>query len=230
VLPLRDKNPSGIVPWMVYVLIAANAVVFIHEISLPPEDLAAFIGRYSVVPERVTRALHGRGDLLAAAIIPALSSMFLHGGWLHIIGNMWFLLIFGDNVEARFGRFRFLIFYLFCGVAAMATQYALYPHSRIPTLGASGAIAGVLGAYLVRWPGARILTLVPFFFFIQFVELPAILVLGFWFLIQFFQGAASLGVHFTHGVAYWAHVGGFIAGAVLMTILPAAKGRRYPRG
>jgi len=215
---------------MVYILIAANAVVFIHEIGLAPEDLAAFINRYSVVPARATRALHGRGDLITGAIIPAFTSMFLHGGWLHIIGNMWFLWIFGDNVEARFGRFPFLFFYLFCGVAAMATQYALYPHSNVPTLGASGAIAGVLGAYLVRWPGARILTLVPFFFLIQFIELPAILVLGFWFLIQFFQGTASLGVHFTYGVAYWAHVGGFIAGAVLMTILPAAKGRGYSRG
>ncbi len=227
-LPLRDKNPSGIIPWMVYLIIAANAAVFLAEISMSPDDLTAFITRYSVVPERATRALQGSGDLLAGAIIPAFSSMFLHGGWLHIIGNMWFLFIFGDNVEGHWGHFRFLSLYVFCGLAAMVTQYALYPHSKVPTLGASGAIAGILGAYVVRWPGARILTLLILFIFIRIIELPALLVLGFWFLIQFYQGAASLGVHFSHGVAYWAHVGGFVTGAVLMTILPAAPGRyRY---
>lgn len=224
-LPLRDRNPSGIIPWMVYALIAANLVVFIHEIALPSGELAAFVERYGLVPRRVTLALHGKADLVAALIVPALASMFLHGGWLHVLGNMWFLFVFGDNVEARLGRLRFPFFYVGCGVVAAASQYVLDPRNPAPTIGASGAIAGVLGAYVVTWPGARIVTLIPLFLIFPVVELPAILVLGFWFLIQFFHGTAALGVQFTHGVAYWAHVGGFVAGAAAVLLVPVG-GRR----
>ncbi|MCK4374287.1 MAG: rhomboid family intramembrane serine protease [Candidatus Brocadiae bacterium] len=229
-LPLRDKNPSGIIPWAVYGLIGLNTVVFLFEVSLPRDRLMELAEQFGIVPRQITLALQGKANLLGALVIPTFASMFLHGGWAHLLGNMWFLHIFGDNVEARLGRARFILFYLFCGLAASAAQYVLDPNSPVPIIGASGAIAGVLGAYVVCWPRARVLTLVPFFYFIHFVHLPAYFVLGFWFLIQFFQGAASLGVQFTHGVAYWAHVGGFAAGAVLMYLLPGTRGpRRYER-
>ena len=224
-LPLRDKNPSGVVPWAVYGLIAANALVFVHELSLPPKGLMALVARYGMVPRQVTLAVRGRADPVTAILVPAIASMFLHGGWAHLIGNMWFLHIFGDNVEDSLGHLGFLAFYVFCGLIATAAQYVLYPKSPVPTIGASGAIAGVLGAYFVTWPGARIVTLIPLFLVFPVVELPAILVLGFWFLIQFFQGAASPGVAFAHGVAYWAHVGGFVTGALLMLALPQRRRR-----
>ena len=224
-LPLRDKNPSGVVPWAVYGLIAANSLVFVHELSLPPQGLMALVARYGMVPRQVTLAVGGRADPVTAILVPAIASMFLHGGWAHLIGNMWFLHIFGDNVEDRLGHLGFLVFYVFCGLMATAAQYVLYPKSPVPTIGASGAIAGVLGAYVVRWPRAPILTLVPSFYLIQFIELPTVIVLGIWFLLQFFQGAASLGVAFAHGVAYWAHVGGFVTGALLMLALPQRRRR-----
>jgi membrane associated rhomboid family serine protease len=150
--------------------------------------------------------------------------MFLHGGWLHLIFNMWYMFIFGDNVEGRLGHGLFLAFYLGCGLIAAGAQYLLGPGSTVPTIGASGAIAGLLGAYAVCWPRARVLSVVPVFFFLYFVELPALFLLGFWFLIQLVQGATSLGVEFAHGgVAYWAHIGGFGAGALLIKLLPVSR-------
>ncbi len=219
-IPVRDKNPSGSVPWVVYLLIALNAAAFLYEAALPDEQLAALIGDFGLVPRNVTAAFRGHASLQRAVLIPALTSMFLHGGWLHLIGNMWFLHIFGDNVEDRLRHGPFLVFYLACGLLASALQYALNPSAPIPTVGASGAIAGVLGAYIVSWPGARIVTLAPLFSLITFVELPAFLVLGMWFIIQFFEGVGNIGAQFARGgVAYWAHVGGFLAGAVLMRLL-----------
>jgi len=226
-LPIRDRNPAPIAPYVVYVLIALNLFAFFIELGQSPEELGEFVERFGVVPFRVTAALRGEGSLLLAILIPTFTSMFLHGGWAHLLGNMWYLWIFGDNVEGRLGHVKFALFYLICGLAAAMTHYVLSPGSKLPTIGASGAIAGVLGAYAVCWPRARILTIVPIFYFIHFVELPALLVLGFWFLIQFVQGAASLGVAFDHGgVAYWAHVGGFVAGVLLIKLLP---GQRYKR-
>jgi membrane associated rhomboid family serine protease len=225
-LPLRDRNPSGTVPVVVYSIIAANAFVFVLELGLSQEQLMEVATRYGVVPQDVTRALRGDASLLMRAVVPAFTSMFLHGGWAHLIGNMWFLHIFGDNVEDRLGHVGFAVFYLGCGLAAGASQYALDPQSSVPCIGASGAIAGVLGAYVLCWPHARVLTIVPFFFFIHFVELPAVLVLGMWFFIQFISGAASIGVKFTHGVAYWAHIGGFVAGLAVMWLLGGRKDSR----
>ncbi|MGD2174299.1 MAG: rhomboid family intramembrane serine protease [Candidatus Brocadiaceae bacterium] len=223
-LPLRDRNPSGIVPWVVYGLIAVNCLAFFIEISLPEEALREVMNYYGVVPGRVTDALTGGGNLLGAVLVPAFTSMFLHGGWAHLLGNMWFLYIFGDNVEGRLGHLSFLLFYIGCGLCATTAQYVLRPHSGIPTIGASGAIAGALGAYAACWPRARILTLVPVFFFLHFIELPAVFVLGMWFLVQFLQGTASLGVTFAHGgVAYWAHVGGFLAGLILVKVWPTRR-------
>lgn len=225
-LPLRDKNPSGTLPALVYSLIAANVVVFVAEVGMSPERLMAFVQQYGLVPSHVTDALRGEAPLVSALILPMFASMFLHGGWLHLIGNMWFLHIFGDNVEDRLGHAMFLVLYLASGVAAASMQYFIAPESDVPVIGASGAIAGVLGAYVVRWPNARVVTMLPM---LIVIELPAVLVLGLWFLLQFVQGAASLGVQFTHGVAYWAHVGGFVTGAVLMVVMmlihPARKQR-----
>jgi len=226
-LPIRDRNPSSVKPYVTYTLIGVNVLIFLLELSLPSETLRQVIMALGMVPERVTAVLQGEGKLLLHLIIPAFTSMFLHGGWIHLIGNMWYLFIFGDNVEGRLGRSQFLGFYLACGLCAQIAQYALSPGGQVPVIGASGAIAGVLGAYLICWPAARIITLLPIFFFITFVELPALVVLGFWFIIQFFQGAASLGTTFASGgVAYWAHVGGFAAGAALIKLLSADKKKR----
>jgi membrane associated rhomboid family serine protease len=176
------------------------------------------------VPLKVSAALRGEGSVLRDVVIPTGTSMFLHGGWLHLLGNVWFLFIFGDNVEGRLGHGTFLLFYLACGVAASAAQYALSPRSDLPMIGASGAVAGVLGAYAVCWPRARILTLVPVFVLVTFIELPALFVLGFWFVVQLLAGALAIGVPFAHGgVAYWAHVGGFVAGALLVRLLPRRR-------
>ncbi len=228
-LPLRDRNPSATTPYVVYGLIALNAVAFMFELGLEQEALRDFVQRFGLVPQRATAALRGEAAMLGALLVPAVASMFLHGGWAHLIGNMWFLHIFGDNVEDRLGHGLFLAFYLVCGLLASASQYVLDPDSAVPIVGASGAIAGVLGAYAVRWPHARVLTLVPLFVVFTFIELPALVVLGMWFLLQFIQGAASIGVQFTHGVAYWAHVGGFVAGAALVYPLMAVTPRRKRR-
>lgn len=228
-LPLRDRNPSGIVPWVTYGLIAANALAFAYEFSMPREELVGFVQDFGLVPARVTAALRGDAGLLGALLVPLFASMFLHGGLVHLLGNMWFLYIFGDNVEGRLGHAMFLPFYLACGLAAGALQCIVDPGSSAPMIGASGAIGGVLGAYVVCWPQARVLTLVPFFYFLHFIELPALVFLGIWFLFQFLEGAASLGGSAGGGVAYWAHIGGFIAGILLIKLLPASQGGRPVR-
>ncbi len=220
-LPLRDRNPSGSTPLMMYAIITANVVVFIIQLRLPHDALMQVAMTYGLVPAQVSRALRGEADLLRAAVIPAFTSMFLHGGWFHLLANMWFLRIFGDNVEDRLGHVGFVLFYLVCGLGAAGLHLVLSPASEIPMVGASGAIAGVLGAYAVLWPGARVVTLIPFFFLPYLVELPAFVVLFMWFLLQFLQGVATLGVEVAHGgVAYWAHVGGFVVGVLLVVLWP----------
>jgi membrane associated rhomboid family serine protease len=171
-------------------------------------------------------ALHG-GDAggLPAVGLTVLSSMFLHGGWLHLIGNMWYLWIFGDNVEDRLGHVRYLVFYLAAGIVAALVQYATSPDSSLPTVGASGAIAGVLGAYAVAFPRARVITLVPLIIFIQVLPLPALLVLGLWFVYQFLFGTLALTTTATGGVAFWAHIGGFAFGALAMLLVGRPRSR-----
>ncbi len=211
-IPLRDTQPSRSVPVMTILLIVVNVLVFFFELSLDPWSRNHLIAQYGLVPDR----LH------YSAI---LTSMFLHGGWMHIIGNMWFLWIFGDNIEDILGHWLYLFFYLACGVAAALGQIAVNPDSRLPTIGASGAIAGVMGAYLIKFPRSRILTLVPIFVFFSFFELPAAFVLIYWFVLQFFSGVGSIA--YTRlsegGVAFFAHIAGFIAGIVLIWMLPAQK-------
>jgi rhomboid family protein len=205
VIPLRDTIPSARVPVVTYAIIVANVLVFLYELSLG-HGLKHFLDAYGLVPA------HFHFSNL-------LTSMFLHGGWGHIIFNMLFLYIFGDNVEDRLGHARYAAFYLLCGMAAGAAQALVNPGSRIAMVGASGAIAGVLGAYLLFFPRSRIVTLVPIFFFLQVVEIPAVLFLFGWFILQILSGMATIGAADTAGVAFFAHVGGFIAGMVLGPVL-----------
>jgi membrane associated rhomboid family serine protease len=185
--------------------------------------------KFGIVPALV--ANWPRTDLpLLALLIPFVTSIFLHGGWFHVIGNMWYLWIFGDNIEDRLGHFTFLIFYLLCGIGAGVVHTILNINSAIPSVGASGAIAGVLGAYIVSYPFARVLTLVPIFVFVQIIEIPALIVLGFWFVAQFFNGTAALAYSAaadTGGVAWWAHVGGFVIGMFVINLFPRKDRRRY---
>lgn len=202
--------------------------MFIYELSLG-DALEPFIFQFGVVPSVVAHWPQSQLPVMAI-LIPYLTSMFLHGGWLHVIGNMWYLWIFGDNIEDRLGHFAFLIFYLLCGIGAGIVHTILNSSSTVPSVGASGAIAGVLGAYLVSYPFARVLTLVPIFVFFQVIEIPAVIVLGFWFLMQFFYGTASLAatsVNQSGGVAWWAHVGGFVIGVLLIGLFPRRDRQGY---
>jgi membrane associated rhomboid family serine protease len=213
-------------------LIGLNILVFLYELTLGPEELDSFFQVSAVVPAKYFAEGYygplGQVQTFGAQelIFPVFIAMFLHGGWLHLGGNMLYLWIFGDNVEDRMGRSRFLLFYLLCGVAATAAHVLTNAESRIPSLGASGAIGGVLGAYVMLYPKARIVTLVPIWIFIQFIEIPALFFLGFWFVQQFFYGTLSLGIQSaqTGGVAWWAHIGGFASGAVLVHLF---KRRQY---
>jgi len=215
-IPLRDENKSGSFPLVTLLLILSCTAVFLYEVSLPSGALKRFFDEFALTPGRVSYQL-GSSDARWADIAgPFFSSMFLHGGWLHLIGNMWFLWIFGDNVEDSMGPIRYILFYLLCGLTAGFAHFILGPESRLPTVGASGAIAGVLAGYVVTFPGAKVLTLVPLGFFIRIMELPAVAVIGIWFLIQIVSSALTIGLADRGGVAFSAHVGGFIAGLLLV--------------
>jgi len=216
-IPLRDSQPSYSTPYVTIALIVTNVMVFLHTVSLDPFSRNHFILEYGMIPARLQMA-----DLV--------TSMFLHGGWLHLIGNMWFLWIFGDNVEDTLGHGKYLLFYLLCGVLAALGHYALSTESRVPVVGASGAIAGVMGAYLVKFPHSRIVTLVPIIIFLTTVDVPAALSLLYWCVIQFFSGIGSIAhsqLSQGGGVAWFAHVGGFLAGMLL--VLAMGRGQRYRR-
>jgi len=218
-IPLKDTNRSQSFPFVTVFLIILNGLVFIYELSLGQQGLLnRFIHEFAVIPAFFTSPKFWAQNGILMAIFPLFSSMFLHGGWLHFLGNMLYLWVFGDNVEDRLGHLRYLFFYLICGLVAAFLHIFTNPGSTIPTLGASGAIAGVLGAYLILFPGARVLTLVPIFFFFQLVELPALIFIGFWFVMQFFSGALSLVAANGQmgGTAWWAHIGGFVAGMLMI--------------
>jgi membrane associated rhomboid family serine protease len=232
VIPLRDANPTRRVPIITLLLIATCFVVFAYELGIladsGDEGLTRFFLQYGVVPRDVTHAL-AVGAYLSPAMLAIVTSMFLHGGWVHILGNMLFLWIFGNNVEDRMGRIPFLVFYLVGGITAALTQVAVNPESREPLVGASGAIAAALGAYLVLYPGARILSLVFLGFFYQLIEVPALIVLGFWFVLQLIDGLGSLGARNAQGgVAFFAHIGGFVLGVVVGFLLRARGSGRRP--
>ena len=226
-IPLGDSVPIRSWPVVTWGLIGINVWVFFHELALG-SNLEAFIQVWGFVPARYFLLAATAPGEWADRYVPLFSSMFLHGGWAHLIGNMIYLWIFGDNVEDRLGHLRYLVFYLLSGVAAALAQAYLFPDSTIPTVGASGAISGVLGAFLVLFPTARVFTLVPLLLFFPVVELPAVLYLGFWFLMQLVSGTASLAAAAdAGGVAWWAHVGGFVVGVVLAPIL--RRRESYPK-
>lgn len=218
-IPLTDHIRRRTFWAVTLLLIIVNFWAFLMELSLGPQ-LDRFIFLYGLVPARfTTHYLTALPPRLTFGSI--FTSMFLHGGWLHILGNMLFLFVFGRSIEDRFGHFNFLVLYLLSGVVAAVTQIAVSPNSRVPTIGASGAIAGVLGAYFVCFPGARITTLIPLFIIFWTVQLPAILLLGYWFLIQFVAGFQMLNIQNATqgGVAWWAHIGGFACGALLALVM-----------
>lgn len=215
-IPIRDTARSDHFPLINVMIIALNGLVFSWQIAQGPH-LREAIFLYGVVPARYSDPVLAPHFTAFQQILPFLTSLFLHGGFLHILGNMWFLYIFGDNVEDRLGHIRYLIFYLLCGIAAGLIHLMTNWGSKVPTIGASGAIAGVMGAYLLLYPRARILTLIPIFFFFQFVEIPAFVFLGYWFLLQLVFAGLSRG--HTGGIAWSAHVGGFLAGIVLFKLL-----------
>ncbi|HEY6056838.1 MAG TPA: rhomboid family intramembrane serine protease [Candidatus Limnocylindrales bacterium] len=236
-IPLRDANPTRRTPVVTIGLIAACFVVFVYELGVQSSSGDVGLGRffldYGVVPARVTAALD-RGDFASPAILAIVTSMFLHGGWLHLLGNMLYLWIFGNNIEDRLGSVAFLAFYLAGGAVAAMSQVAIDPRSTSPLVGASGAIAATLGAYLILYPGARILSLVFLGIFYQLIEVPALIVLGFWFVLQIVDGVTSLGVaNAEAGVAFFAHIGGFVLGVLVALPLrgrpPDLRGRAGPR-
>jgi len=221
-IPLRDTIRSRTFPILTYFLIGLNVFVFLVENSLPVHKLDSLVVMYGIVPARLIHSPF-------TGFYTLFTSMFLHGGWTHLIGNMWALYLFGDNVEDVMGHLRFLIFYILAGVVAGLVHILFNPLSTVPTIGASGAIAGVMGAYFILFPRSTIITLVPLFFLPLFIEIPAVVFIGFWFLSQFFNGTLSLvtpGV--LGGVAWWAHVGGFAFGLLFHKLFTGRRRKIYP--
>jgi membrane associated rhomboid family serine protease len=237
-IPIKDTIHSRSFPIVNWLLIIANVLVFVLiELPLGQSQLNQLISTYGVTPSQCAApilkglsiaSIPGLSVLFNGCAVPLITSMFLHGGWLHIIGNMWVLIIFGDNVEDRMGSLPYLLFYLICGIVSGLTQAFIAPTSQVPAIGASGAIAGVLAAYMIFFPRARVVTLVPLFVLGWFVNIPALVFVAIWFLIQFFSGVLALGATASGGVAYWAHVGGFISGLLLVWIF-AGRSRNQPR-
>ena len=213
-IPLKDNNPSRSYPVVNITLLFANVVVYLYQLALPPHDQQLFILSNATIPARIPAFLGGHVGF-EAAFLPLITSMFLHSGFLHLAGNMLFLWIFGDNVEDSFGHLPYLFFYVVCGLGAGLLHVLFNLGSTIPALGASGAISGVMGAYMVLYPRERILTLV----FIFVVPIPAVFILGYWFLLQFLAGIDALGTSAKGGVAVWAHVGGFLLGVLLTQVV-----------
>lgn len=224
-IPLKDENPIQITPYVTYCLIALNLLAFIYELTLNPQQLDLFFHLFAIVPRELTASFNG---IPVGQGIPELltlfTSQFLHAGFAHVGFNMLFLYIFGNNIEEQLGRTKYLTFYLACGVLAGLSQWFFSALSDVPSLGASGAIAGVMGAYILKFPQAKIVTVIPLGFFFPLFRIPAVYFLGFWFLEQAFNGFASFEVQASvgmesGGVAYWAHAGGFVFGAILAPIL-----------
>jgi membrane associated rhomboid family serine protease len=224
-VPLKDENPVKIIPYVTYILIAVNILVFVYELSLNSNQLDLFFHLFAVVPRELTASFSGVDvhQNIPEAVTP-ITSQFLHAGFAHVAFNMLFLYIFGNNIEEQLGRAKFLLFYLSCGVLAVTAQWFFSATSSIPSLGASGAIAGVMGAYILKFPQAKIVTVLPLGILFPLFRIPAVYFLGFWFVEQALNGISSLEVTTSvgmesGGVAYWAHAGGFIAGAILGPML-----------
>ncbi len=213
--PLRDSEQSASKPFVTVALILVNLLAFFYELSLDDFSLNHFLADWGTVPRNFQ-------------FVDLITSMFLHGGWVHLIGNIWFLWIFGDNIEDILGHGNFLLFYLLCGLAGGALHVAFNSTSAVPAIGASGAISGVMGAYLVRFPRSRIHTLLFFFIFATTIEVPAMLMIGYWFVVQLFSGFGHLAnaAGDTGGTAWFAHIGGFVAGMALIRLLPSRPSGR----
>lgn len=229
-VPISDTNPTRRVPLVNWTLITINVVVFLFELTLPERQLNRLVAMWGAVPNNVLFALAHPLATPLNVWATLFTSQFLHAGWAHIIGNMLFLWVFGDNIEDALGHFTFLIFYLVSGVAAAIAQSVVLGPSRIPSVGASGAIAGILGAYIVLYPWARVNILIPAFILFWTVQVPALIVIGWWFVQQFFYGIGELYSAASSGVAFWAHIGGFITGMILiLPFIGRARRRRIPR-
>lgn len=223
-LPLKDENPVRITPVVTLLIIGLSLLGFFMELGAE-SDVAQrkLIQGLGLIPARFTQEVGPLPDFYYPAWLTLFTSLFLHAGWVHLGGNMLYLWIFGNNIEDYLGHGRFILFYLLSGLAASGTHILFNANSPVPVIGASGAIAGVLGAYLILYPRHRVVTLVFFFYFLQVVRVPAVLVLGFWFIIQVFRGTLSLGVGEAAGVAWFAHIGGFVTGLILIRFLPRAN-------
>jgi len=254
IFPFHDDNPTRRTPFVTFAIIGVNAVVFLGSLQLSPVQRGVLWYVRGFVPARIAGliddvppevnprtvppglrehvlAIDARRDVVVLrplargqTVLSLFTCMFLHGGWLHVIGNMWFLWIFGNNVEDRLGHVAFVLFYLLGGLFASACHWMIAPHSTTPVIGASGAVATMLGAYAVTWPWARVKSLVFLFVIITIVDLPALLVLGVWFLAQLLSATNTANLEMSGGVAWWAHVGGFLAGLVLMPLLSSLAG------
>ncbi len=223
-IPLRDLTPRQRTPFVAWALVIANVAIFVYQYFVldTGQAQAVFLASFAAVPANIGAAVLGQ-ESLAGGLLPLITSMFLHGGFMHLLGNMWFLWIFGDNIEDELGHVKFLLFYLTCGMLATLAHFAAEPSSTIPLVGASGAIAGVMGAYLVRFPRSRVTVLLPLVIIWTTVQLPAFVMLLYWFTIQLLNGTADAS---GGGVAWWAHVGGFAIGAVLALYLNRGRPRR----
>ncbi|MBN1117573.1 MAG: rhomboid family intramembrane serine protease [Bacteroidales bacterium] len=222
-IPLKDTIKSARFPVMNWIIIMLNFTVFIFELLMNPEQTEAFFDKFGLIP--ATTSIFGNTNYTF------LTNMFLHGGWLHFLGNMWMLYIFGDNVEDRMGSFRYLVFYLLSGIMASLCHYVLYINSMIPALGASGAISGVMAAYMFLFPKSRIISLVPVFFLPLFIPIPAFIFIGIWFFVQFFNGTFHLLFSNTAtGIAFWAHIGGFLAGLIFYKFFVKRKYKKKKKG
>jgi len=226
-IPLRDTIPSRTFPYVTILLIIFNGLVFLFEMSLG-EYLREFISLFGVIPTNFFQSASQNELGIITRFFPFFTSIFLHGGWFHVIWNIWFLWIFGDNVEDHFGHIKFLFFYIVCGVLAGLAHVYMNPESSVPTIGASGAIAGVMGAYIFLYPRSRVLTLIPIFLIFPIVHIPAFIFLGFWFIVQFLSGFASLNISGDYGgVAWWAHIGGFLAGLLTVVLIIPRKRKDF---
>jgi len=225
-IPLRDNVPGQNTPWVTWLLISVNLLIFGYQSTMPQQEIITFFNQYGFIPMDLSQTIsQGFGIHLMSVIPTLLSSLFVHGSWLHVISNMWSLWLFGDNVEDSVGHFRFLLFYLAGGVTASIAHYLFNSASSLPTVGASGAIAAVMGAYLLMFPLARIHTLVPLLFIPFFFEVPALVFIGFWFVTQVFSGVSSILATIPDGgIAWWAHVGGFIFG---LLVIPFIRKKRW---
>ncbi len=225
-IPLYDELPTKRFPFMTVMLILINIFVFIHELFLGPE-LEGFVRQFGLIPYEITHFVDIPPPSLHPIFLTIFTSMFLHGSLFHIFGNMLYFWIFGNNVEDVMGPFRFLVFYFLCGISAAFTQVIFSPNSVVPMIGASGAISGVLAAYFILFPYAKVYTLFWFFIFIRIIPIPAFFLLGFWFLVQLISGISALGAQSSGGVAWFAHIGGFIAGLILVNIFKEDKRSHY---